>query len=539
MPQGIKTAIRSLTTAAVALLMPVLTATAATAQTVPPAPLSAPAGKTAPQAVKLFYLSNMPEIFPAQGEPGLARAAAVLADLRRGPVPVHFIHGGDSLAPSALAAFDYGAHMIDLLNAMEPTAMAIGKREYSFGLDELILRSAEANFPMIASNVTDTRFGRQPEGLKESLLLDLGGFTLGLIGTVNPSLTYKYNVPTVRVESVTEAIRRRAADLRRRGATIVVALTESRIETDRDDHPDEALVRDGSVDMLIEAVSDENSITPLGEGLLVRNGGDTGPVAVLTLQPRRRADRTLRGCLCSGELVPLDTVKPDPEIQRLITSYTGRLSSLLDTPVGVSSTPLETGRDIVRSRETAFGNLVADGMRHVLGAEVAIANGGSIRGNRQYPAGVTLTRRHIQAELPFREHVGLYAVTGAQILGALENGLSQLEDRSGRFLHVSNMVVRFNSAAPAGQRVVSVEVMGKPLDPQRSYKVAITRFVAEGGDQFSMLAGAPRLSHDVNRRLQWEVLSEYISSRGTVAPAVEGRLIDLAPAPAKATTTKD
>lgn len=493
------------------------------------------AAQPAPQPVKIVYISNMPEIFPAQGEPGLIRAAAVLSALRRGPVPVHFIHGGDSLAPSALAAFDYGAHMIDILNAMEPTAMAIGKREYSFGMDELILRSGEANFPMIASNVTDSRFGRRPEGLAETLLLDLGGYTLGILATVNPSVTYKYNMPLLKVEPVPDAIRRQAADLRRRGADIVIALSESRIETGGNDNPDEELVRDGSVDVLIEAVIDENSATPLGNGLLVRNGGDTSPLAVMTVQPRRGADGKIRGCLCSVEMVPLDGVTPDPEIQRLVASYTGRLATLLDTPVGVSTTPLDTRRDLVRSRETAFGNLVADGMRQVLGAEIALANGGSIRGDRQYPAGVELSRRHIQAELPFREHVGLYGVTGAQILGALENGLSQIEDRSGRFLHVSNMVVRFNSTSPPGKRVVSVEVMGQPLDPQRTYKVALTRFVADGGDQFSTLAGAPRLTHDVNRRLQWEVLSEYISSRKTVAPTVEGRLIDLAPPAARKT----
>lgn len=484
--------------------------------------------QTPPESVHIVYMSNMPEIFPLQGEPGLAEAASVLARLRQGPTPVHLLHGGDSLAPSALASFDYGAHMIDILNALEPTAFAVGKREYSFGLDELILRSGEANFPMIASNVIDNRFGSHPEGLMESLLLDAGGFTLGVVAAVNPSVTYTYNIPILDVEPVPDAIRRLAAELRNQGADIVIALSESRMEDVSNDAPAERLVSEGVVEVLIEAVTDENSVRTVGSGLLVRNGGPHGPIAVLTLLPRRGSDGAVDGCDCSAELVALEGVEPDPEIQALIASYTGRLAALLDTPVGVSSTPLDTRRETVRSREAAFGNMVADGMRTVLGAEVAIANGGSIRGDRQYEAGVVLTRRHIQSELPFREHVGVYGVTGAQIVAALENGLSRLESRSGRFLHVSNMVVRFNSSLPPGERVVSVQVMGQPLDPARTYHVAITHFLAEGGDEFTMLSEAPRLSHDVNRRLQWEVLSEYISGLGTVAPVLEGRLIDLA-----------
>ena len=48
-----------------------------------------------------------------------------------------------------------------------------------------------------------------------------------------------------------------------------------------------------------------------------------------------------------------------------------------------------------------MGNVIADAMRADVGADVAITNGGGIRGNKVYPEGTTLTRRDIVAELPF------------------------------------------------------------------------------------------------------------------------------------------
>ena len=63
--------------------------------------------------------------------------------------------------------------------------------------------------------------------------------------------------------------------------------------------------------------------------------------------------------------------------------------------------PLDTPHRALRTQETAIGNLFADAIRASTGADVAIVNGGGIRGNKQYPAGQKLTRRDVLIELPF------------------------------------------------------------------------------------------------------------------------------------------
>ena len=62
-------------------------------------------------------------------------------------------------------------------------------------------------------------------------------------------------------------------------------------------------------------------------------------------------------------------------------------------------------------------------MRWSAQTEVAITNGGGIRGGKVYPPGATLTRRDVLAELPFGNRLVTSDVSGAVLTVAIENGL--------------------------------------------------------------------------------------------------------------------
>ena len=101
--------------------------------------------------------------------------------------------------------------------------------------------------------------------------------------------------------------------------------------------------------------------------------------------------------------------------------------------IGTSETAMDSRRNVVRGEESAMGNLIADAMRAQTGADIAIMNGGGIRADRTYDAGVQLTRRDILTELPFGNLTMVTELPGAQVLLALENGVSQFEKGAGRF----------------------------------------------------------------------------------------------------------
>jgi 5'-nucleotidase len=78
-------------------------------------------------------------------------------------------------------------------------------------------------------------------------------------------------------------------------------------------------------------------------------------------------------------------------------------------------------------------------------------------------------------------------LTGADIEAALER---QWEGQPyPRVLQISGITYSWNPAAPAGSRVdpASVAVNGAPLNLAATYTVTVNSFLADGGDNFTML----------------------------------------------------
>ena len=75
----------------------------------------------------------------------------------------------------------------------------------------------------------------------------------------------------------------------------------------------------------------------------------------------------------------------DATISAMVRDYQAHLDKTLDVVIGESATELDTRRLSVRSGETAFGNLLADAIRAATESQIALYNGGRIRGDTVYP----------------------------------------------------------------------------------------------------------------------------------------------------------
>ena len=88
--------------------------------------------------------------------------------------------------------------------------------------------------------------------------------------------------------------------------------------------------------------------------------------------------------------------------------------------------------------------------------------------------------------LPFQNTVATFQLKGADVLAALENGLSEVEEGAGRFPQVAGMKYTWSRAKPAGERVLSAEVMKDgewvALDPEATYGVVSNNYMRGGGD---------------------------------------------------------
>lgn len=164
------------------------------------------------------------------------------------------------------------------------------------------------------------------------------------------------------------------------------------------------------------------------------------------------------------ERVAVTSATPENVAVRLLVDDLERfLGSHLDDPLGWAHVPLDARSDAMRSGETALGNLLADAMRLALGCEVAFFNGGTVRSDGVHPPG-QLRVRDVRRMLPFSDELLALALTGAELVAALEVGLARWPAREGRFLQVSGLRAAFDPAQAPGQRVVpgSVRVNGAP-----------------------------------------------------------------------------
>jgi 2',3'-cyclic-nucleotide 2'-phosphodiesterase (5'-nucleotidase family) len=225
------------------------------------------------------------------------------------------------------------------------------------------------------------------------------------------------------------------------------------------------------------------------------------------------------------KIIDTANAAPDPDILAKIRTYQGALSKELDVDVATLAAVLDSRGELVRTQECAMGNLVADALRAATATEIAITNGGGIRGNKIYPIGTAWRRRDVIVELPFGNKAVTARVTGQVILAALENGFSRLPQTSGRFPQISGLQVQIRPSAAPGSRVQSVMVNGEMLDPARTYSLATNDFMARGGDGYTMLAAGNGITADTGDILLARAVMDYAQKQGSIAEKVEGRII--------------
>ena len=473
----------------------------------------------APVELTIVHFNDLDRMEESGGQGGIARLAAVIDAERADNDHVLVTFAGDAISPSLMSGFDQGAHMIELLNRLDLTAMAIGNHEYDFGPQVAMQRIAEADFPMLGANNIDSD-GEIIDGAQASILVEVGPYQVGIFGLTTLGTAVKSSPGSVTFRPVEEVAAEQSAALREAGADLVIALAHTDVGEDR------ALMQQGAVDLLLSGDDHQLRVDFSGDVLFAESGEQADWVTVIDLTLDEVESRgSMRFAWSPGfRIINTARVTPDAELAAAAQFYLDQLSAELDVEIGSTATELDSRRATIRGEEAAIGNLIADAMRAATGADAALTNGGGIRANRIYAPGTTLTRRDILSELPFGNKTVVLEMTGRDIVAALENGLSKIEDGAGRFPHVAGLSVRYDPGRPAGERVLEVTRDGAALDLDATLTLATNDYMAGGGDGYDLLEDRVRLVDAYAGTLMASQVIDYIAARGSVAPEVEGRL---------------
>lgn len=470
--------------------------------------------------LRLVQINDIYKMSEDKGRGGFARLAAVVKAERAKGGSVLVLHAGDTLSPSIMSGFDQGESIMALTNRIRPDVFVPGNHEYDFGKDVFLKRMGEARFPLLAANLRAAD-GTLLAGFKDNTVIDVEGVKVGIIGATAEDSATKSSPGDLKIAPTFDTVQAEAGRLKDAGADLLIAVVHANAALDW------RMFDAKLVDVIITGDDHDLRVEYNGERVMVESGADAQYVVVTELQIDRQVkDGKTAGITWRPRFRIIDTadVTPDPDMLAAVNSFEAELGSELDVEVATLDQPLDSRTATVRAGETAIGNLVTDAMREAVGADVALMNSGGIRGNKQYAAGSKLTRRDVLSELPFGNRTAMVELTGSALLAALENGVSKLPGPSGHFPQVSGLSLTVDLGKPAGSRITRIEVGGKPLDPARSYKVALNDFMLRGGDNYSMLASGRILLRPEDGKLLANDVMVHARKLGRIAAKVEGRI---------------
>ncbi|RAI36379.1 hypothetical protein CH341_30390 [Rhodoplanes roseus] len=429
-------------------------------------------------------------------------------------------HAGDTLSPSLMSGLDQGAHIVTLTNMVGPDVFVPGNHEFDFGKAVFLKRMGEARFPLFAANLRGPGDAVLP-GFQDRRIVAVEGVKIGIVGLTYDDTARASNPEDLVFRDSVETLKQQAAALRADGADFVVAV----VHADRDQQ--RAMISTGVVDLVLGGHNHDLFINYDQSSALVESAYEAIYVTAVDVDVTVRTTSEGHRAIAwwpQFRIIDTATVTPDPEVLAAVKGYQAELANEMNAPLGTTAVEWDSRNATVRTREAAIGNVFADAVRTSLKTEAAILNGGGIRSGRVYPAGSAITRRDVLAELPFGNRVVPIEIGGAELRAAIEHGLARLPDASGRFPQVSGLTIAADVSKPVGTRVLSVLVDGKPLDPRRTYTVAVNDFLARGGDGYDMVRDAKHLLPTDDSPLLANEVMVYVRRLGEVKTGVEGRI---------------
>ncbi len=474
--------------------------------------------------VTILHVNDVYQFAPVDGgkRGGLARLLTLKKEAQAENPNLIFTLGGDTISPSVETRTYKGAQMIDAWNAVGIDYAVFGNHEFDLKTADLLERMKESKFTWLGANVVETKTGQIFANTPRYVIREIAGVKIGFIGFLLPETKQTSSMADdLNVIDYCSVARKYVREMRRKKVGAVIGLTHLSMTDDK----------------RLAGCADFDLILGGHEHTLLQSSSNGTPIFKMTADARElgRFDlyfdpKTKHLASMDWEIIPVtDAVAEAPEFDPVYAKYRGIIEELAK-PVGSTSTELDALSYSNRTKETNIGDFIADSYRKAVGADVGFVNGGSIRADLTYDPGV-LTKRAVLSILPFNNPIVKVEMSGKVLKQILEHGVARSgpgeDSEPGRFPQVSGLRFEYDVKKPAGSRVVSVTVDGKPLDEAKTYTVATSDFlVSRGGDGYTMFKDGKLLTSAADAPKDSEVFEAAIRSApdSTISPVADGRI---------------
>ena len=423
-------------------------------------------------------------------------------------------------------------------------AMAVGNHEFDKPLSVLKMQRELVKFPMLAANIYEGG-QRMFEPYK---IFNLGGVRVGVMGLTTEDtkkMVLPDNVKNIEFRNAITEAGKVVPELRARADVVIAATHMGHYENGK--HGTQA---PGDVEMaravkgldLVVGGHSQNPACMKAENVIDREyvpGAECKPErqnGAWIVQAHEwgkyvgRADFEFRNGefkLVKYALIPVNLMKTvraadgktskqpytvqiaeDAAMLALLSPYQDFGQQKLGLEIGSADGKLDGDRNAVRAKPAALAVLICRAMMQRASADLCVLNAGGVRDS--LPAG-KITYRDVLKVQPFGNTVATVDFTGAELMDYL-NASAKMSVGSGAFGQFAGVELVIT-----GNAVTSARIKGAPIDPAKTYRLAVNNFQATGGDGYPRIAAHP--SYVNTGYVDADVLRAFISANSPVKAA--------------------
>jgi sulfur-oxidizing protein SoxB len=405
---------------------------------------------------------------------GFAHLATLVKQLRASRPGALLLDGGDTWQGSATALWTNAQDMVDAGKLLGVDVMT-GHWEFTYGMERvkaIVDGDFKGQVEFVAQNVTTSDFGDPV--FKPYVMRAINGVPVAIIGQAfpyTPIANPRYMVADWSFGIQDENLQKIVDEARGKGAQVVVVLSHNGMDVDlkmaRRVRGIDAIFGGHTHDGVPVAVPVANA----GGKTLVTNAGSNGKflgVMDFEVKAGKVADFRYR-------LLPVfaDQLPADPAMAALITRVRAPYETQLAEKLAVTDGLLYRRGNFNGS----WDQLVCDALIDVQGADIAFSPG--FRWGTTLLPGDTMTRELMMDQLAITyPYATLAPMSGAMIKTVLEDVADNLFNpdpyyqQGGDMVRVGGMQYTMTPGEKMGARISDMRLGGKPIEADKTYKVA-------------------------------------------------------------------
>ncbi len=435
---------------------------------------------------------------------GFAHVATLVKQLKETRPHALLLDGGDTWQGSATALWSKGQDMVDACLALGVNVMT-AHWEMTLGakrVQEIIEGDFKGKIDFVAQNIHTADFNDPV--FAPFVMKEMNGVSVAIIGQAfpyTPIANPRYFTPDWTFGIKEMEMQQTVNAARAKGAAVVVLLSHNGMDVDL-----KMASRVTGIDAIMgghthDGVPQPVMINNAGGKTIVTNAGSNGKfLGVLDFDVKAGKVSDFR-----YKLLPVfsNLLPADKDMQALIDKIRAPHLTRLNEKLAVTDGLLYRRGNF----NGTFDQLILDALMERKNAEIAFSPG--FRWGTSILPGQPITMEHVMDQTaityPFTT---VTEMTGATIKTILEDVADNLFNpdpyyqQGGDMVRVGGLQYTCEPVAKMGGRISNMTLQGRPIEPNKNYKVAGWAPIAEGA------SGEPA----------WDMVSNYLRDKKTIRP---------------------